>query len=238
MTTLNERRKQRYKNDPEYRESILASNRASHERHRDAINAQQRLKYAIDPQCRDERICASRARYASHKDEINAAKRDRYATDPEYREKERACNRACRERHKDEHNARRRLRYATDPDFRARLLQRPRAPINYRERYLKENYGISLEQYQLMLKWQGGRCAICRKKPKGVLCVDHCHKTGRIRGLLCRQCNSALGQFRDSRRLTMAATAFLGPASRYNKPPWWPKPVRPKSSGRRSTVTK
>lgn len=73
---------------------------------------------------------------------------------------------------------------------------------------LKKKYGVSLEDYELMLASQGGVCAICAEAPgKGVLHVDHCHTTGRVRGLLCHKCNKALGLFADSpERLHSAAT--------------------------------
>ena len=63
---------------------------------------------------------------------------------------------------------------------------------------LKRNYGISVEEYSRMLVAQGGVCAICRtakKTGRGGLHVDHCHKTGRVRKLLCVRCNMALGVF-------------------------------------------
>ncbi len=61
-----------------------------------------------------------------------------------------------------------------------------------------------------MLALQGGVCAICSKKPKrGFLCVDHCHRTGMIRGLLCAKCNSGLGFYDDDPNRTQAATGYL-----------------------------
>lgn len=58
-----------------------------------------------------------------------------------------------------------------------------------RERTLKR-YGITPRQYARMLEMQGGRCAICRKRPKTRrLAVDHDHQTKRVRGLLCMRCN-------------------------------------------------
>jgi hypothetical protein len=55
---------------------------------------------------------------------------------------------------------------------------------------LKRRYGITPEQYQKMLDRQGGICAICGRPPKTLrLSVDHDHRTGRVRGLLCYQCN-------------------------------------------------
>ena len=69
---------------------------------------------------------------------------------------------------------------------------------------LKRAYGITLEQYEDMLAEQEGLCAICRKPELGRtqygvknLAVDHCHKTGKVRGLLCQKCNRAIGQLHD-----------------------------------------
>ena len=63
---------------------------------------------------------------------------------------------------------------------------------------LKRNFGMSEDDYKEMLEYQDGLCAICETKTKYRLCVDHCHTTGRIRGLLCRRCNSALGMLGDN----------------------------------------
>jgi hypothetical protein len=61
--------------------------------------------------------------------------------------------------------------------------------------YLRE-YGISLEQYEQMYNDLEGKCEICdgfRKR----LSVDHCHKSGKVRGLLCNACNFAIGQLKE-----------------------------------------
>lgn len=64
-----------------------------------------------------------------------------------------------------------------------------------RKRKLQQNYGLTLEQYEEMLAEQDGRCAICRKRPKGRkrLHVDHDHDTNDVRALLCVRCNTQLG---------------------------------------------
>jgi hypothetical protein len=54
-------------------------------------------------------------------------------------------------------------------------------------------YGLSLEDFDRMVSEQEGKCAICKKIPKKILCVDHCHDSGIVRSLLCNQCNAALG---------------------------------------------
>lgn len=73
-----------------------------------------------------------------------------------------------------------------------------------RDRYYRDTYNISLDEYNNLLKEQGGTCFICRKKPgKRRLAVDHDHKLERlgmrqsVRGLLCGKCNDFLGHIRD-----------------------------------------
>ena len=91
-------------------------------------------------------------------------------------------------------NARRRQRWATDADF--------------RDRHRAGRYGLSLQDYRAMLERQGKVCGIC-KTPGKPLCVDHCHATGKVRGLLCRDCNLGLGNYKDNPVFTRAATAYL-----------------------------
>jgi len=73
-----------------------------------------------------------------------------------------------------------------------------------REGHLNRKYGISQSDYDDLLDAQGGGCAFCgksagdQKRYKSYLHVDHDHKTGRVRGLLCDQCNLALGRLGDS----------------------------------------
>ena len=78
---------------------------------------------------------------------------------------------------------------------------------NYR---LKKEYGISIEEYDERLKKQNGCCAICLKQPsKKRLAVDHSHSTGKIRGLLCSNCNTAIGKFKDDKSLLAKAIDYL-----------------------------
>lgn len=60
--------------------------------------------------------------------------------------------------------------------------------------HLKFKYGITYEQYLDMQQKQNGVCAICAQPPVKKLFVDHCHTTGKVRGLLCHSCNSYLGR--------------------------------------------
>jgi hypothetical protein len=74
-----------------------------------------------------------------------------------------------------------------------------------RERHLRRNYGIGSADYDRILAEQGGGCALCGVRPEDLkagkyrthLHVDHCHDTGRVRGLLCPDHNLLLGRFGD-----------------------------------------
>jgi hypothetical protein len=81
------------------------------------------------------------------------------------------------------------------------------------------HYGITPEQFKALYDDQGGLCKICgsddsdsRSGPnreRTTLFVDHCHKTGRIRGLLCNRCNTGISRFRDNHKLAEKAVEYL-----------------------------
>jgi hypothetical protein len=71
----------------------------------------------------------------------------------------------------------------------------------------RKRYGITAADFEQLLAKQNDECAICGDRT--VECVDHCHVTGAVRGLLCRLCNTGLGHFRDDPERLMAAAAYL-----------------------------
>lgn len=77
--------------------------------------------------------------------------------------------------------------------------------------HLMRSFGITVEQYREMLANQGGTCAICFQINKSGrrLAVDHSHKTGEVRGLLCTNCNSAIGKLQDSSVIAYQAARYL-----------------------------
>jgi hypothetical protein len=87
---------------------------------------------------------------------------------------------------------------------------RNRGPTARRRENLRR-FGLGVEDYDAMLMHQDGGCAICRRPPDPSrrLAVDHCHATGRVRGLLCGTCNTALGQMRDDPELLRRAIEYL-----------------------------
>ena len=74
---------------------------------------------------------------------------------------------------------------------------------------LKRKYGITLDDYNSMLEAQGGRCAICHQEKSETLAVDHDHKTGKVRGLLCGHCNNVIGFAEDKIELLESAIKYL-----------------------------
>jgi hypothetical protein len=78
---------------------------------------------------------------------------------------------------------------------------------------LKRNYGLTYEEYQQMVKHQKGLCAICRNQERIKTCnrlsVDHNHKTGQIRGLLCSRCNRLLAWAEENLNIFYNAIKYL-----------------------------
>jgi len=89
---------------------------------------------------------------------------------------------------------------------------RSRPDRDYHAKKLR-GYGMDVEAYEGMQKRQGRVCAICRQPPNGKrverLSVDHDHETGKVRGLLCRRCNAALGLCHDSIEWLQEAMKYL-----------------------------
>lgn len=69
---------------------------------------------------------------------------------------------------------------------------------------IKRRYGLSLDEVAAMREAQGGACKICKATDKK-LAIDHCHETGRVRGLLCLSCNRCLGFFERFRKASERA---------------------------------
>lgn len=74
---------------------------------------------------------------------------------------------------------------------------RKRVAAVRRNRHLIQTYGISQAEYEQLVAQQHGKCAICSIEPKRRLVVDHCHRTNKIRKLLCDNCNRGLGLLGD-----------------------------------------
>lgn len=78
--------------------------------------------------------------------------------------------------------------------------------------HLRERYGLTAEDYDKMVADQAGLCAICNRPPRDKgkrLVVDHCHASKNVRQLLCRHCNSGIGQFEDNIEFLELAINYL-----------------------------
>lgn len=120
--------------------------------------------------------------------------RHKYVSTPEAREKRKLYMRYWKAK-----------RIAKEPDYEADMA-------------LKKKFGMSVEDYNKALAGQNGVCAICKGRETSIanqnnkvrrLTVDHCHSTGKIRGLLCSRCNRGLGFFRDNPKNLQNAIKYL-----------------------------
>jgi hypothetical protein len=126
--------------------------------------------------------------------------RERYAEDSEFRER----NKAAARRYQQEN--------PLSPEEVEKRNKKNAKLI--RASQLRRLYGITVEDYQRLFAKQKGCCAICgSKEPRRTgrkhLCVDHCHETGKVRGLLCDPCNNGFGRFGDDPQLLKRAVAYL-----------------------------
>ena len=135
-----------------------------------------------------------------------------FRADPRYRGGYHRICRVCERPYQAKHR--------NTPEFRAKV-RADRASgktlAAERRKKLRANYGISDTDYAAMFASQNGQCAICGKDAEpsarnaqiSILYVDHCHRTGRVRALLCRGCNNGLGCFSDSPLIMERAIAYI-----------------------------
>lgn len=125
-----------------------------------------------------------------NKDRVNESKRKRYRINHENALERR---RAYYSLNKEKINAKSREHYRQNKELHK---------VRQRKYGLKRKYGITHDEYLLLLESQGGRCAMCQTdEPRGqynTFHIDHCHETGKIRGLLCHACNTGLGLIGDN----------------------------------------
>lgn len=106
-----------------------------------------------------------------------------------------------------------RAQYKSDESLRkqrekARL---PESKEKARDKYYQKLYNITKDEYESLLESQGGKCRICKNTCTSGkrLAVDHCHDNGKVRGLLCKNCNIGLGMFQDNTGLLESAVLYL-----------------------------
>lgn len=131
-----------------------------------------------------ERVIASKRRYyEKNKEKVKAAAK--------------AYRAQNHEKYLDYNRRYQRERYEADPNY-------------WRAKGIKSTYGITMEDYELLMVAQERCCAICRR-PLGDLKphIDHCHTTGKVRGILCRGCNVGIAHLQDDPLVALRASEYL-----------------------------
>lgn len=172
-----------------------------------------------DEDKRLRRNAAASAHYYRNKKQINDQRRlyrhAQIARDPEaFRARMRAYYAANREKRCERT---REDRKKNPEHYRAYdKLRNSKDPKRARKNNLKRKFGITIEQYEAMLTAQDGHCATCPTGEKinklgqtVSLAIDHCHKTGVIRGLLCGNCNVSIGMVNDNIDRLKALIAYI-----------------------------
>jgi len=166
------------------------------------------------------------------REEYNTRQRERKST-PEFKEKRRKYDRvrlldpkvqarmkAYRQSPRGKEVSRKsgiKLRATEKYKERARLYKRTDRYQRWRRNHdFKKKFSITLDDYDKMFEAQNGVCAICSEPETFImkgrthsLAVDHCHSTGKVRGLLCRQCNQMLGYAKDKIEILNKAIEYL-----------------------------
>lgn len=146
--------------------------------------------------------------YEKNRDRLLSIRRKRnkkYNASKKGKEAERLRNasperKAYRKQYKKTLNGRRtNLKYRRNPEVKKR----------YEDYRIKKRYGITTKEYWELVAKQNGKCAICSKSDGKKLHIDHNHKTGKIRGLLCGNCNRGIGMFEDNVFLIESAKVYL-----------------------------
>lgn len=142
---------------------------------------------------REKRIHEVKEYYMKHKEEISLKNKINKAKRTESR-------RRCKEKNKEKYKK-------TADEYRKNNPEKVKR--SGKNSHLKRQYGITLLQYEEMIKLQENKCSICDKISNSSLHIDHNHSTGKVRELLCTNCNTGLGQFKDNIEFLESAIKYL-----------------------------
>lgn len=123
------------------------------------------------------------------------------------------CDKARAKRYRDKHPEVLERARRSQTEYR----KTTRGKANIKKNRLKCLYDITVEEYDQMFEVQNGVCAICGKPETAKhqsgcvsrLAIDHDHKSGKVRGLLCRRCNFVVGYAKDSKEILLQAALYL-----------------------------
>ena len=206
---IKQRHLDRMANDPDYVARYYAKvekRRLKYqEEHKEAAETRKKLRDSLAETKKSLR--AQKAVERNRKKRANLSENDRLERN-EYA-------RNWRELNKDRVNAVNREKRRSDPDYaeRIRVQDRARPREQIKNTRLRNDYGITLDDFNRMREQQNYCCAVCgvHEDLSGVkrLAIDHCHTEGHIRGLLCSKCNTGLGLFRDNIDFLSKAIEYL-----------------------------
>ena len=107
------------------------------------------------------------------------------------------------------------VRHSTCKECDKKRVKENHDPVAYRNAELQRRYGITQNDYEVMIAEQNNQCAICNTTEPGgrhnrrYFVVDHCHTTGKVRKLLCNNCNTALGLVGDNTQIIQSMIEYL-----------------------------
>tara|TARA_R110001583_G_scaffold69502_2_gene197034 strand:- start:2070 stop:2567 length:498 start_codon:yes stop_codon:yes gene_type:complete len=160
-----------------------------------------------------------KAYYEANKEKLNAQSREYYYNN---KEKAKAYLKDYREANREKAKAYAKVyRKANKEKLKTKKKAWRKAnPERDKSSRLKRVYNITLKERNLMLKKQNNKCKICKitfckikKFRNDTACIDHCHTTNKVRGILCNMCNKGLGHFKDSTEILTNAINYLEEAA-------------------------
>lgn len=146
--------------------------------------------------------------YQKNRDRLLIVRREynkKKYSDPNFRESERLRNQNL-----DRKNYRKNYKKTkAGIDSNKKYRSKPEVKVRYEEYRIRVRYGITTKEYWDLVSSQRGVCAICGENNGKKLHIDHDHKSGVVRGLLCGKCNRGIGLFKDSTDLILKALKYL-----------------------------
>ena len=174
-----------------------------------AIN--RKIREAANPELRAKHLASAKTSQEKNQEDRKEYMKAYYAKHPEKFTKRKPENQA-------KHNAKRRMEYSENPELREKIKTQVKEwnaanPDKRKDSRLRKTHGISRVDFLELLAIQNNCCAICgyTSEKHGPMwpVVDHCHVTGKIRGLLCMNCNQALGKLKDNYANILTAAMYL-----------------------------
>ncbi len=151
---------------------------------------------------REEQKVSHRKHYKEHKEKIRE-----HNQIPEVKQRRKAYMKTYNKKYYEKNED---VLKIYEKEYKQRSDVKARDKVGMWQNNLKIKYGLTMEDYNKMLKKQGGTCVICRNgNNRRKLCVDHNHKTGKVRGLLCDSCNFTIGHSKEDINLLKKAIKYL-----------------------------